>query len=121
MLGFAPLAALPLAAAAASFATATATPISVAGGFAFSGEAAFTIGQVVDACIEITWSGGASVQVREFRSTRSTIRFSGRPVLLTAGKPIVLNVLPTNYTLMAGRQDYTLTATPMRYIVRPRR
>jgi hypothetical protein len=94
MLGFASLAALPLAAASPAVLVADVQHLSGTGAITFAGTASTGAKTHLSATGVLTFSGGGFVVTRVYRSATGQITFGGDPFLKTAGRPIVFTALP---------------------------
>lgn len=114
MLGFAPLAAIPLAASAA-ISSATPTTMSATGGITFGGSANLEVGGrlVLSATGGITFGGSAVPLVNIYRSTAgASIQFGGSPLLRLAGRPIVITAMPDSMIVRAEKVSFEFSAVP---------
>lgn len=137
MLGFAPIAANPIAALTAVLIT-VASPIASTGGIAFGGEATWGQSTAITSTGGLAFGGAATIgQGRSIEATGG-IRFSGSPVwtslnalgasggitfngsptLRAAGKPYPVHAIAESFIIRADYEDFTVTALDQPFTLR---
>lgn len=117
MLGFAPLAALPLASAGAALVLVSA-PMSATGGITFTGTANAGTKTRMAAAGGLTFGGSATPTIEVYRSATGGITFGGNPVLLTAGEPFQFYAIPDRFDFRADGADFAFQAVPQSFTFR---
>ena len=129
MLGFAPLAANPLAALAAVLVTVsspitatggivfagtvtsgTTTAITSTGGITLGGSPEVAIGRAITATGGITLSGSPVWTSLNAQTTTGGITLNGSPTLRSAGRPIPVHAVPQSFIVSADLAQYEITA-----------
>lgn len=116
MLGFAPLAAIPLG-SVQSF-TATLEQMSATGAITFAGTGNIGAVRRMSASGGLTFSGSPFITVQVLSSASGSIAFGGSPNLRVAGRPIIITALYDNFTVRAMPEEWEVTALPQSFTVR---
>ena len=137
MLGFAPLAANPLAAATALLVTVS-SPITATGGIVFGGASDSVSSAIITSTGGITLAGSPSVAIGSSITATGGIALSGSPVwtslnaklatggitlnglpsLRAAGKPLQVHAVAQNFIVRADLADFTITAPHQPFTLR---
>lgn len=97
MLGFAPLAALPLV---SSFGiSSTIQEMSATGAITFGGAGGATAFVTMTASGGLTFSGSPFITARFMAGATGSLTFGGSPNLSVAGRPIIITALYDNFTV----------------------
>jgi hypothetical protein len=115
VLGFAPLAALPLAAGQPALIVAVGEQLSATGAITFGGSASAGAKTPMTATGTITFAGSGFLLTEVYRSATGSITFAGSPMLRVAGKPLVFTALPDSFQFRADGADYTVTALTLTF------
>lgn len=117
MLGFAPLASIPLGAVGAALILVSA-PMTATGAITFGGSANAGAKTFLSASGSLIFSGSAAPRIEVYRSATGAIQFAGDPNLRVAGKPLVFTALPDSFTFRAEQSLHTFTAVPQSFTFR---
>lgn len=133
MLGFAPLAANPLASAGSaltsvltgiaatggitfggspSMDSALYVEITSTGGISFAGAPAISSGRPLNATGGIRFAGSPVWTALAYKSSTGGITFNGSPFLSVAGKPLIIAAVPQSFTVRADMVTFTAKAQP---------
>lgn len=110
MLGFAPLAALPLAAVSPSVLVAVEEALSATGAITFAGSASTGLKTPLTATGGLAFAGSGFLITEVYRSGTGAITFGGSPLLRVAGKPWIFTALSESFQFRADGADFTHTA-----------
>jgi hypothetical protein len=110
MLGFAPLAALPLAAVQPALILAVEEQLSGTGAITFAGSASAGAVTPMTATGVLTFAGSGFLITEVYRSATGAITFAGNPLLRVAGKPWIFTALTDAFQFRADGADFTVTA-----------
>jgi hypothetical protein len=110
VLGFAPLAALPLAAVQPALIVAVEEQLSATGAITFGGSANAGAIAHLSATGGLTFGGSGFLLTEVYRSATGSITFGGSPLLRVAGKPWVFTALTESFQFRADGADFTVTA-----------
>jgi hypothetical protein len=113
MLGFAPLAAAPLASAGANLIAVAAT-LSATITFTISPGGAPGALIPLSATIPLTFTGAGLLTVEQALTATVTISYGGNPVLRLAGRPIRITAQADRFQLTAQADSHRLTPLPDR-------
>lgn len=110
MLGFAPLAALPLAAVQPVTLVAIEEALTATGAITFAGSASTGLKTPMTATGAVTFGGSGFLITEVYRSATGAITFGGSPLLRVAGRPLVFTALTESFQFRADGADFTHTA-----------
>ena len=109
MLGFAPLAAIPLASAGAALAPIELT-LTATGGITFAGSATMGAVTPMTATGGLTFGGSATPLVKVYTGATGGLTFAGSPLLRLAGRPIEFCAVPQPFVFRADGADMQFVA-----------
>jgi hypothetical protein len=139
VLGFAPLAAMPLASTgsllvlvaapmsgtgAITFAgTANASPkfyeaMTATGALTFSGSGNMGLKLPMTATGAISLNGSGAMRIEVYTSASGLLQFAGSPFLRVAGKPVAFSALTESFQFRADGADFTHNAPAVSYTFR---
>jgi hypothetical protein len=114
VLGFAPLAALPLASLAIAPLVAVEEQLAATGAITFGGSASAGAKTPMSATGGLTFAGSPFLSAYAHRSATGGITFGGSALLRVAGRPLVFTALPESFQFRADGADFgfvTLTTS----------
>lgn len=108
MLGFAPLAALPLASVNALVLVELA--LAATGGITFAGSANTGVKTPMVATGGLTFGGSAFATIEIYTGATGGLTFAGSPLLTLAGRPLVFSAVPQPFVFRADGADMQFVA-----------
>jgi hypothetical protein len=88
------------------------------GGITFAGTAQTGSFSRIHATGGITFSGVGTRSARQVIFSTGGFVFGGHPLLVAAGRPLVVRAMPENFTVQAITGSYSVTAVPFEYVIR---
>ena len=119
MLGFAPLAALPLSGASTLSGVTASMAATIS--LAFTATPLAGAFSPMSASVSLTFSSTPALYKDQALTASIPLRFTGNPDLSVAGRPFEVFAIPQSYTVRATLADYSVKAVPRSYTVRAKR
>lgn len=110
MLGFAPLAAMPLASVNIAALVLVQEQLSATGGITFAGSPYVGAVTPMRATGGLAFAGSATPTIKVYTSATGGIAFSGSSLLTLAGRPLEFFAVPQSYTFRADGEDMQFVA-----------